>query len=201
MWRYYYWSWKDSVEDYTKTIDIKFLKKYWYLDKWIDYKSWSLYWKRNWNDNWNIWVEVNKSEFNWFVRVYFTQTSMDWTEKRLDYQIPLVSTPCNYWWVRWWFLCPCKWNRCSILYLQSNWIFASRKTLNLCYDEQKKSKRRRYLSYIMCDNLTKIYAIQQTMKYPVRNWKYTKKAQRILRLRKKVPTEEEVKRMNERLGW
>ena len=192
MWRYYYWEWKNSVEDYSKTIDIKFLKKYWYLDKWVDYKKWWLYWKRNWEDNWNIWVELNKSETNWYVRVTFTQTSYDWEKNELDYKIPLVSTPCNYWWVRWWFLCPCKENRCSILYLQNNWIFASRKTLDLCYDEQKKSKRRRYMSYIMWDAFTKIELIRRTMKYPVRNWKWTRKARRILKLQEKMPTMEEV---------
>jgi hypothetical protein len=200
MWRPY-WLWKRTTSDYSKTLNIKFLKKYWYLDKWLDYKSWNLYWTRNWEANWNIWIEVNKWETTWYIRVYFTQTSYDWVKKELDYKINLVSTPCNYWWLRWWFECPCKWNRCSMLYLQSNWIFASRKTLDLVYDEQKKSKRRRYLWYIMWDNLTKIYAIQKTMKYPIRNWKYTKKAQRILRLRKKVPTEEEIERMSEILGW
>lgn len=200
MWRPYWW-WKRTTSDYSKTIDIKFLKKYWYLDKQVEYKSWNMYWIRNWEANWNIWIEVNKWETTWYVRVYFTQTSYDWTKKELDYKINLVSTSCNYWWVRWWFECPCKWNRCSILYLQNNWIFASRKTLDLVYDEQKKSKRRRYLWYIMWDAFTKIEVIRRSMKYPIRNWKYTKKAQRILKLRKKVPTEEEIERMSEVLGW
>ena len=91
-----------------------------------------------------------------------------------------------------WFECPCKWNRCSVLYLQNNWIFASRKTLDLCYDDQKKSKKRRYMSYIMCDAYTKIELIRRTMKYPVRNWKWTRKARRILKLQEKMPTMEEV---------
>lgn len=138
MWRYYYWEWRYSVEDYTKTIDIKFLKKYWYLNVWVAYKTWWLYWKRFWEDNWNIGIEVNKWESSWYLRVSFNQTGPDGEKKEFDYKIPLVTTLCNYWGVRWWFLCPCKWNRCSILYLQSSWIFASRKTLNLCYDEQKR---------------------------------------------------------------
>lgn len=184
--------WKLCVEDYPKTLDIKFLKKYWYLDIWVDYKKWSLYWTLWWEDNWNIWIEVTKWSINWFVRVFFTQTSYDWEKESFDYQIPLVSTPCNYWWVRRWFLCPCKSNRCSVLYLQNNWIFASRKTLDLCYDEQKKSKRRRHLWYIMWDALTKIELIRTTIKYPVRNWKYTRKAQRILSLQEKIPTIEDI---------
>ena len=195
MWRYYYWQWKDSVEDYTKTLDIKFLKKYWYLDKWVDYKKWWLYWKLWWNDNWNIWIEINKSETSGYVRVFFTQTSYDGEKKELDYKIPLVSTPCYYWGVRWWFLCPCKWNRCSILYKQNNWIFASRETLNLCYDDQKKSKRWRYMSFCMWDNLTKALVIQQSMKYPIRNGKFTRKARRILKLKQNSPTMEDVENL------
>lgn len=200
MWRPY-WLWKRTTSDYSKTIDIKFLKKYWYLDKQVDYKSWNMYWTRNWEANWNIWIEVNKWETNWYIRVYFTQTDRNWEKKQLDYQIPLVTTECNYWWVRWWFLCPCKSNRCSILYLQNNWIFASRKTLDLVYDQQKESKRSRYLWFIMWEAFTKIEVIRRSMKYPIRNWKYTKKMQRILRLQKKMPTEEEIERMSEVLGW
>ena len=180
MWRIY-WTWKNIVEDYSKTIDIKFLKKYWYLDKWNTYQSWWLYWKRNWEDNWNIWVEVNKSDNIWTLRVKFSQTNQNWEKKDLDYIIPLVSTCCNYWWVRWWFECPCKWNRCSILYLQNNWIFASRKSLNLWYDKQRKSKKWREFDKIFPDEYEaeKLY---KTIKYKYRNWRKTRKYKKYLKL-------------------
>lgn len=184
MWRRYWW-WKRTTNDYPKTLTIKFLKKYWYLDKWVNYKDWVLFWSLNWEDMWNIWLEVEKFETIWYVRVFFTQTDYDWIKKELDYKINLVSTPCNYWWVRWWFECPCKWNRCSILYLQNNWIFASRKTLDLCYYEQRKSKSRRRLWLIMWDIYFKIYDIAETIKYPYRNWKPTRKMKRILRYTEK----------------
>ena len=122
-------------------------------------------------------------------------------KKELDYKIPLVSTPCNYWWVRWWFLCPCKENICSVLYLQTNWIFASRKTLDLCYDEQKKSKRWRLMWYLMWDAFTKIELVRRTMKYPVRNWKWTRKARRILKLQQQMPTMNDVNNMWKLLWW
>lgn len=191
MWRYYYWQWRDSVENYKK-IDISTFKKWWMLGEWIGYKKWTFSWSRSWEKNWNIWVEINKWSTSGYIRVFFTQTSYDWEKKSFDYKISLVSTPCNYWGVRWWFLCPCKENRCSILYLQGNWIFASRKTLNLCYSEQKESKRYRYLWYLMWDAFTKIELIRRTMKYPVRNWRYTRKARRIIKLQEKMPSMEEV---------
>jgi hypothetical protein len=201
MWRYYYWEWRDSVGDYSKTIDIKFLKKYWYLDVWIKYRKWWLQWNKNWKDSWNIGVEVTKWETTWKVRVIFSQTNNQWEVKQFDYTIPLVSTPCNYWGVRWWLLCPCKWNRCSILYKQNNWIFASRKTLNLCYSEQKESKRYRYMWFVMWDAFTKIEVIRRTMKYPMRNGKFTKKALRIIKLKQKMPTMEDVGNMHKVLRW
>ena len=196
MWRYYYWEWKTSVEDYSKTIDIKFLKTYGYLDKWLYSRKWGLYWKRNWEDNWNIWVEINKWDTSWYIRVTFTQTNMDWEKKELDYKIQLVSTPCNYWGVRWWLLCPCKWNRCSILYKQNNWIFASRKTLDLCYGDQKESKRYRYMSYLMWKPFNDMYLLKDKIKYPYRNWKPTRKMRRFLKLHHQMPSMEEVKNIS-----
>lgn len=193
MWRYY-WSWKNTVEDFKKTISIKNLKENWFLD-W-DYKKWKTTWYLNEKEIWNIWIEIVKNNFSWYLRVFFIQTDFEWNKKEFDYKIDLVTTKCNYWWVRWWFLCPCKWNRCSILYLQDNWIFASRKTLDLCYEKQKESKKWRYFWYLLWDNFTKILEIAKTMKYPFRNWKPTRKMKRILKLHQKIPKEEELINLN-----
>ncbi len=191
MWRYNYWDWKDSVEDYSKTIDIKTLKERWYLDKWMDCKKWLLHWEADWKNNWNISVEVNKSKNKWFFRVSFTQTNKSWERKKLDYKIQLVTTTCNYGWVRRWFLCPCTWNRCSILYLQSNWIFASRKTLDLCYDIQKQSKKSRTNNNIILSE-EEIKELRKEIKYPFRNWKPTRKYRRLLRIISKMPNKDEL---------
>ena len=141
-------------------------------------------------------IEIVKNNFSWYLRVFFIQTDFEWNKKEFDYKINLVTTKCNYWWVRWWFLCPCKWNRCSILYLQNNWIFASRKTLDLCYEKQKESKKWRYFWYLLWDNFTKILEIAKTMKYPFRNWKPTRKMKRILKLHQKISKEEGLVKLN-----
>lgn len=193
MWRYY-WSWKNTVEDLKKTISIKNLKESWFLI-W-DYKQWKITWYYAENEIWNIWIEIEKNDFSWYLRVYFIQTDETWNKKEFDYRIELVTTKCNYWWVRWWFLCPCKWNRCSILYLQNNWIFASRKTLDLVYEQQKESKKWRYFWYLLWDNFTKILEIKESMKYPFRNWKPTRKMRRVLKLHNKIPNENEIKNLS-----
>ena len=177
-----------------KTISIKNLKESWFLI-W-GYKQWKTTWYYAENEIWNIWIEIEKNDFSWYLRVYFIQTDETWNKKEFDYKLDLVTTKCNYWWVRWWFLCPCKWNRCSILYLQNNWIFASRKTLDLCYEKQKESKKWRYFWYLLWDNFTKILEIRKTMKYPFRNWKPTRKMKRILKLHQKIPKEEELVNLN-----
>lgn len=191
MWRYYYWQWKYSVDDYSKRLTIKGLKPFLNRDK--EFQSWTYSWK----NNWSISIDMIKWETNWFIRVYFTQTNYDWEKKELDYNIQLISTSCNYWWVRRWFICPCWWNRCSILYKQNNWIFASRKTLDLCYDDQKKSKKRRYFSYLNWMNQARALALYRTIKYPYRNWKETKKLQRFIKLSTSWPTLEEVNRLRD----
>lgn len=173
MWRYTSRG-KNTVDEYSQTIDIKFLKKFGYLDSGVSFKSWWLYWSLNGQANGNIAIEIKKGEREWHVRVHFTQTNRDWEKKDFDYKIPLVTTPCNYWWVRWWFLCPCKWNRCSILYFQSNGIFASRKTLDLCYEDQQRSREWRLFNKIF-PREHKAEELYKTIKYPYRNGKETRK--------------------------
>lgn len=55
--------------------------------------------------------------------------------------------------------------------------------------------------YLMWDAFVKIEVIRRTMKYPVRNGKLTKKAQRILKLKQKMPSREEVENMSSLLWW
>ena len=42
-----------------------------------------------------FWIEVNKQEYNWFIRIYFTQTDFYWKKEEFDYRIELVTTKCN----------------------------------------------------------------------------------------------------------
>lgn len=183
MWRMY-WTWKEKTNNYLRKLNIAFLKKHWYLDKDISYKRGSIYWSISWQENWNIWIEISKWKEDWFLRVFFTQTDNDTRKKeRFDYKINLASTVCNYWGVRWWFLCPISWIRCSILYLQNNWIFGSRKALWLCYEKQNMDKKWRNLAKLFPDEY-KAQEIYKTIKYKYRNWKETRKYKRYLKFMK-----------------
>ena len=124
------------------------------------------------------------------IRIYFTQTDRETGEvKELDYKIRLESTPCNYWGFRYWFICPCGWDRCGTLFLQSNWIFASRKTLWITYEDQ--NQRRKWREF---NNVYPMYhqaeELKKTIKYKFRSGKITRKYKRYLKLmRYWVPAE------------
>ena len=63
-------------------------------------------------------------------------------EGDLRYNIPVVTTACNYGGVRHWFLCPlpkCS-RRSKKLYLCSQKVFVCRKCLNVAYSTQNRSR-------------------------------------------------------------
>ncbi len=195
MWRYYY-NKRDTTDDYKK-MTISFFKKHGYLKDGLSYASWSLNWIRNDMPNGSISFSVSRDDERGtgHIRVFFTQTDRATQEKKeYDYKISIISTPCYFGWRRWWFLDPCKETplRCSILYLQDNGAFASRKTLNLAYESQNESRFGRRLSFLMGMNATKAIVLQRTMKYPYRNGKETKKMKRFLKLSYNNPSHEEI---------
>ncbi len=189
---------RSYVEDFSKTIDIQFLKDNRYLDEWLGHKEWKLYWETDWKDSWYISLMVNKCRTSWFLRVSFSQVNSNWEINEMDYEIPLVTTSCNYGGVRRWFLCPCWWDRCSVLYLQSNWIFASRKSLNLCYEAQNKSKLWRYVKKKYWPLEEDIEELRNSIKYPYRNWKPTRKQVKLEKMLKQVPSEKEVRELEKK---
>lgn len=79
------------------------MKKSWFLDKNISFKSGKTTRYLNEKEIWNIWMEICKYDFSWYLRVYFIQTDETWNKKEFYYKIDLVTTKCNYWWVKWWF--------------------------------------------------------------------------------------------------
>lgn len=188
MGRYYYN--KRSTTDEYYSIEMPFFTKYGYLKDGITYKSGGLIWKTNGNENGSMSFAVTKNDDTntGYIRVYFTQTDRATQEKKdIDYSIRIIATPCHFGWRRWWFLDPCsdKPLRCATLYLQSNWAFASRKTLNLAYKSQNDSYSRVLKSQL--NGLRAIMLIEK-IKYRTRNGKFTKKMQRVAKYAMKWPS-------------
>lgn len=154
-------------------------------------------WTRNGEPNWSISFELTKDNYHGKVRVYFSQTSNSTGEKKEhDYIIQLESTACHLWGRRWWFICPCRWNRCANLYMQNNGIFASRKTLNLSYESRNTSKFYRSLDAIFGKGSgEEQYQLWKFIKYPYRNGRPTRKMKKYLKMTNTPYTLEQLDKM------
>lgn len=170
---------RDTVENYPIVLDIFCLKSLLRSEN-TPPKS-LLTWKRD-DGPWNrIEIVLNQDDTRntGSLRVIFTMTDKETGEKEaLNYEIPLVATLCHFWWKRWWFLCPARWNRCAKLYLQENGIFASRKALNLNYSVQNIGKRQRRFNTIIGPDSSELDALARSIKYSHRRGRPTRKFRR-----------------------
>ena len=148
------------------------------------------------SDKWQGLLSSDKFGQDKILRVYFTQTDNNtWKKEQFDYKIQLTSTPCNYWGCRYWFICPCGWNRSNKLYLQGNWIFASRKTLWLKYEDQNQSKKRREMNMVFWKEY-EARELYKTIKYKWRNGKPTRKYKSYMKkMRVWIPAKEREEKM------
>jgi len=162
----------NNIENYLK-LSIKELKKYWYLDN-------NQNWLYSWIDKeWKTILELNfkttKQENSIILKIKNLKTG------KTQY-IQLFSTPCNFWWVRWWFVSPKTNKKASILYLNSTGFFESRETLKLFYPKQIEPKIHREYRKIIWENPDLILDLKNSIKYPYRNWKVTRKQKKLLKL-------------------
>ena len=195
--RWYYWNRKSTVEDYSKWLSIFCFKRDKVLHRWEYTFSGTSQWTRNGEPNGSISFVLTKDDYRGNVRVYFSQTSSSTGEKKQhDYIIQLESTPCHLWGRRWWFICPCRWNRCAKLYMQNNGIFASRKTLNLSYESRNTSKFYRSLDLIFGKGSgEEQYQLHKSIKYPYRNGRPTRKMRKYLKMTDTPYTLEQLHKM------
>ena len=138
----YYWSSKQVTED-LKRVTIPFLKKNGYLNQ--EWKSGGINWSRNREEIGNIGIQSTIDERWCYVRFSYSQINRDTNEKKeFDYQVQLVTTPCNYGGVRYWFKCPLSikgqycGKRIGILYKGGDY-FGCRHCYNLTYESRNLS--------------------------------------------------------------
>lgn len=94
-----FYSKKNTVDDY-KSISVKSLKEWSYFAQY--FKSGTLTWTRNGEKTGSVGVSVTIEGLEGRMRLNYTYADTD----ILNYEIRLVSTPCHYGGVRWWFICP-----------------------------------------------------------------------------------------------
>jgi hypothetical protein len=134
-----YWHYSSKQEaDQLKKIEVFFFKKRGYLDKGC--KSGNITWSRNGEETGSVSFVTNITDSDKYLRLIYHQTDRDTGEKTdFDYKIPLVTSPCHFGGVRYWFQCPwyangvyC-WRRVGVLYLGGKY-FACRHCYNLTYN-------------------------------------------------------------------
>lgn len=172
--------------DNLKKIEIRWLKKYSYLDGW---KSGVIKWTSGWDGSESsIGIMGRVSEDDAYIKLTYTQTDQDGIKKDFDYKVYLARSPCNYGGVRYWFICPLSANgkpcdrKVGVLYKNGDY-FGCRHCYNLTY--ASKNENRRYKNYYLfriLDTQTKVEKIRSTMKKSFYAGKPTRKMRRIMRL-------------------
>lgn len=171
--------WKDTVNDY-KYISINNFYRRWQIEEW--HRSGSLIFWLWWSQTGDISYILNIGKEN-YLQLKFTAIGENQSEQKFDYKIILDKTSSNYWWYRYWFMCPCTWRRCTKLYLQSNWYFCDRKALKLYYSAQLEKRPLRWYYFWWLPYLNELY---DSIKYKYRNGKATKKRAKYIKLANKL---------------
>lgn len=136
-------------------ISVQFLNKHGYLSSnkfQYGVITWSMNGERLSDVRFGVSTADMKVRFIYRTRNrYFEE---NWTPK--NYEVGLVSTPCYFGGLRYWFKC----NQCSkrvgSLYLYSDLDFMCRHCLNLSYESRNKSKR-----YCILDKLFRAEQIER----------------------------------------
>ncbi len=75
-----------------------------------------------------------------YVRLIYSVTDREGNKTDYDYKVSLVTTPCNFGGVRYWFACPDCWERVGVLYLAPGDVyFRCRHCNNLSYWSRNNS--------------------------------------------------------------
>jgi hypothetical protein len=165
-------------------VDTAKLKAFGYL---VGHVTATLVWTSSHGHKSSIGIEVYTMEDEGFMRVHYTTSSSDREKEALDYVIYMVTTPCNFGGIRWWFECPlvhgnkrCG-RRVRRLYKYGR-HFGCRQCFGLCYSEQNENKRYRSSFFRIITDDNKAEELLATIKLQYYNGKPTRKMRKYLKL-------------------
>lgn len=178
-----------SVEDNLLQIDITALKRLWYLWNSVTTKSWVLHWNLEWKIVWTAKLIIEKTSSEWVISlIYKIKGGLMSSSHQITCEIDVTTTTCNFWGVRWWFICPQLWIRCKKLYLSHDWYYSSRQSLNMIYRSQKWSKSSREWLLWHIAKIKKAEKVFKSIKYTHRKGIPTRKMISYLKLMGKLWT-------------
>lgn len=182
MARYYYpCSTKGTVEG-ARSISISFLKRHGYLNKgehWQGTSTWSMHGEVIARVGHTVNADNNSIRFE-----YTFTNEEDETKKHQDYSVPIVSTPCHFGGVRYWFLCPKCFKRVGTLYLAGKYIFACRDCWNLTYESRNLGGAAKRLGVVK--SCVEIDKMREQMRTPYYRGEFTKRHRRIIKAERRL---------------
>ena len=169
--------------DYLNKIEIWWLKEAGWLTP-SKVKSSVITWRHGENENsirLSSWLRGNLIDC---VKFTYIQKHKNGIEE-FDYKVPLVTTPCNYGGVRYWFECIFCQRRVGILYMRGSY-FACRHCQYLTYESKKLSGRYKWAGKIISE--PDVEKSRKAVKRKYYNGKMTRKYEMYLSKRQKFMT-------------
>lgn len=174
---------KETAED-SRKISIWWLKKQGFLNGWI---SGSMSWTSGWDGSKSS-ISFSVDTVGGQIRFWYTQTSYWSGEKReMDYTHGIVTTPCHYGGVRYWFRCDLTTNgrycgrRVGVLYKSpGSWYWGCRHCHRLTYDSRRVSHSNPL--YSIMDLEFKCEKLEEQIKRRTWRGRPTRKYRRLLRM-------------------
>lgn len=173
------------VADSQHSISIYWLRKKGML---CGYCSQTLTWSNQWGKTGSIGIDVKVSDEEKSARLSYTITRRSSGKKDdFDYKVWILTSPCYFGGVRYWFRCPAAGcgRRVAKLYRGQD-IFACRHCYHLTYASRNESSTYRGFPYRAMTLETKISELWEKVKKVTYKGKPTKKVQRIRRLENRM---------------
>lgn len=173
------------VADSQSTISIYWLKK---KEMLCGFCNQEIIWSNQWGKTGSIGIQIKISEEEKFARLNYTITRRSSGEKNdFDYNVLIVTTPCNFGGKRYWFICPASGcgRRVAKLY-QGQDIFACRHCYNLTYTSRNENPTYRGFPYKQITIDSKIDKLYERLKRRTYKGKPTKLMKRIIKLENMV---------------
>lgn len=172
-------------------LSIFWLRKYGYLHKDYNYRSGSITWTSSYGDKSSINLTVTRENQGTFyektyIQLNYTHTS-SWSGEKSEmlFEVPLVSTPCNYGGKRYWFICPLTKNgkycgrRVGVLFSIGKW-FGCRHCGEVAYNSQMQGGR--YKGFVSIPDVDRV---KEEVKRYYYNGKPTRKYRRYMKMEDK----------------
>lgn len=169
------------VADSHHCISIYYLRKHDYLS---GYMNGSLRWSSRGEITGSINIQVKISEEEKFARLNYIITRRSSGKKdKFEYEVPIITSKCNFGGVRYWFQCPAMGcgRRVANLY-QGGDIFACRHCYHLTYASRNETKTYRGFPYRQITIDSKIDKLYERLKKKTYKGKPTRIMKRIKKL-------------------